>query len=169
MGIRNDWPFWTLLIVAYHEAQPQTAHPSALASPPQGLFLYGPSGSLIWSGVSFAQSAATAAPMSGLCLSRRVWAQTPRTHPIAPRRRAADQERGDEAQNQSERERLHDSPTIMMTMITAVTAMAAIGSIPASFQYHRRLLSGIAAVPALTTIARIRSVIESPLMTTRGD
>ena len=36
MGIRNDWPFWTLLIVAYHEARPQTAHPSALASPPAG-------------------------------------------------------------------------------------------------------------------------------------
>jgi hypothetical protein len=31
------------------------------------------------------------------------------------------------------------------------------------------LLSSIAAVPALTTIARIRSVIASSLMTTRGD
>jgi hypothetical protein len=83
---------------------------------------------------------------------------------LAPRRRAADQERGDEAQNPAERER-----TIMMAMITAVTTVAAIGSIPASLQYHRCLLSSIAAIPALTTIARIRSVIASSLMTTRGN
>ena len=141
------------------------------ASPPRwGCSLYGPSGSLTWNSVSFAVSAGIAAPMSGRCLSRRAWAQTPRTHPISAATPALpNQESGDQAQNQAERERLHDSLTIMMTMITAVTAMAAIGSIPASLQYHRRLLSSIAAVPALTTIARIRSVIASSLMTTRGD
>ena len=128
------------------------------------------SGSLTWNSVSFAVSAGIAAPMSGRCLGRRAWVQTPRTHPISAATPALpNQESGDQAQNQVERERLHDSLTIMMTMITAVTAMAAIGSIPASLQYHRRLLSSIAAVPALTTIARIRSVIASSLMTTRGD